>query len=148
MKNDTRTLCINEFYEIYPLSRKLVFDTFDQKKYHVTRTQQIVLLALSTCGQMNMTQLATKINTSNEQATRAVAQLVDMGFVERMHQPNNRRVVNIMLTPDAEVFLKKLKADIHDDLLKRFSNVSDEDMSKLYAALVQVSAVLKQVTDT
>ena len=148
MENDTRTLCINEFYEIYPLSRKLVFDTFDQKKYHVTRTQQIVLLALSTCGQMNMTQLATKINTSNEQATRAVAQLVDMGFVERMHQPNNRRVVNIMLTPDAEVFLKKLKADIHDDLLKRFSNVSDEDMSKLYAALVQVSAVLKQVTDT
>ncbi len=147
MDNDTRTRCIMEFYEIYPLSRKLVFDTFDQKKYHVTRTQQIVLLSLSVSGQLNMSQLASKINTSNEQATRAVAQLVEMGFVQREHQEGNRRVVNIKLTPQAEDFMKKMKAEIHDELLRRFSNVSDEDMSKLYDALVQVSAVLKQVTD-
>lgn len=136
-----------EFYEIYPLSRKLVFDTFDQKKYHVTRTQQIVLLALSVSGQMNMTQLATRINTSNEQATRAAAQLADMGFIRREHQTGNRRVVIISLTPEAEDFMKKMKAEIRDDLLKRFANVSDEDMDKLYDALVQVSSVLKQVTD-
>jgi DNA-binding MarR family transcriptional regulator len=136
-----------EFYEIYPLSRKLVFDTFDQKKYHVTRTQQIVLLALSVSGQMNMTQLATRINTSNEQATRAAAQLADMGFIRREHQAGNRRVVIISLTPEAEDFMKKMKAEIRDDLLKRFANVSDEDMEKLYDALVQVSSVLKQVTD-
>ncbi|MBO5558780.1 MarR family transcriptional regulator [Ruminococcus sp.] len=147
MDNDTRTRCIMEFYEIYPLSRKLVFDTFDQKKYHVTRTQQIVLLALSVSGQMNMTQLATRINTSNEQATRAAAQLADMGFIRREHQTGNRRVVIISLTPEAEDFMKKMKAEIRDDLLKRFANVSDEDMEKLYDALVQVSSVLKQVTD-
>ncbi len=147
MDNDTRTRCIMEFYEIYPLSRKLVFDTFDQKKYHVTRTQQIVLLALSVSGQMNMTQLATRINTSNEQATRAAAQLADMGFIRREHQAGNRRVVIISLTPEAEDFMKKMKAEIRDDLLKRFANVSDEDMEKLYDALVQVSSVLKQVTD-
>lgn len=147
MDNDTRTRCIMEFYEIYPLSRKLVFDTFDQKKYHVTRTQQIVLLALSVSGQMNMTQLATRINTSNEQATRAAAQLADMGFIRREHQAGNRRVVIISLTPEAEDFMKKMKAEIRDDLLKRFANVSDEDMDKLYDALVQVSSVLKQVTD-
>ncbi|MBR0530410.1 MAG: MarR family transcriptional regulator [Ruminococcus sp.] len=147
MDNDTRTRCIMEFYEIYPLSRKLVFDTFDQKKYHVTRTQQIVLLALSVSGQMNMTQLAMRINTSNEQATRAAAQLADMGFIRREHQAGNRRVVIISLTPEAEDFMKKMKAEIRDDLLKRFANVSDEDMDKLYDALVQVSSVLKQVTD-
>ncbi|EGC04782.1 transcriptional regulator, MarR family [Ruminococcus albus 8] len=147
MDNDTRTRCIMEFYEIYPLSRKLVFDTFDQKKYHVTRTQQIVLLALSVSGQMNMTQLAARINTSNEQATRAAAQLADMGFIRREHQTGNRRVVIISLTPEAEDFMKKMKAEIRDDLLKRFANVSDEDMEKLYDALVQVSSVLKQVTD-
>ena len=147
MDNDLRTKCIMEFYKIYPMSRKLVFDTFDQKKYHVTRTQQIVLLSLSVCGKLNMSQLASRINTSNEQATRAVAQLFDMGFVERNHQPDNRRVVNITLTPKAEVFLKKMKADIHDDLIQRFANVSDEDMSKLYDALLQVSLVLEQVTD-
>ncbi|ADU22202.1 MarR family transcriptional regulator [Ruminococcus albus] len=147
MDNEIRTGCIMQFYEIYPLSRKLVFDTFDQKKYHVTRTQQIVLLSLSVCGQMNMSQLASKINTSNEQATRAVAQLVDMGFIERNHQPDNRRVVNISLTEKAESFLIKMKADIREDLLDLFSNVSDEDMKKLYNALIQVNEVLRQVMD-
>lgn len=147
MDNDTRTMCIMEFYKIYPLSRKLVFDTFDQKKYHVTRTQQIVLLSLSLCGQLNMSQLASRINTSNEQATRAVAQLVEMGFVERKHQPDNRRVVNISLTPEAEVFLGKMRADIHDELVRRFANISDEDMEKLYEALVQVNSILGLATE-
>ncbi|MBQ8967975.1 MarR family transcriptional regulator [Ruminococcus sp.] len=147
MNDDTRAKCIMEFYKIYPLSRKLVFDTFDQKKYHVTRTQQIVLLLLSVSGQLNMSQLATRINTSNEQATRAVSQLVDMGFIRREHRPDNRRVVNITLTEEAEGFLKKMKAEIRDELLKRFAGVSDEDMEKLYEALIQVTAVLSQVTD-
>lgn len=88
-----------------------------------------------------------KINTSNEQATRAVAQLVDMGFIERNHQPDNRRVVNISLTEKAESFLIKMKADIREDLLDLFSNVSDEDMKKLYNALIQVNEVLRQVMD-
>ena len=36
MQEDLRTKCIMEFYKIYPMSRKLVFDTFDQKKYHIS----------------------------------------------------------------------------------------------------------------
>ena len=59
-------------YEIYPLSRKLVFDTFDKKKYDITRTQQIIMLSLCIEGTLTMSQLASKINTSNAQATRAL----------------------------------------------------------------------------
>ncbi len=145
MEADIRTKCILAFYEIYPLSRKLVFDTFDKKKYDVTRTQQIILLSLSMYDTLTMSQLASRINTSNEQATRAVAQLVDKDFIVRMQDPGNRRVIKIKLTPDAQVFLKKMKSDIRDDLVKRFSEVSDEDMELLYNSLVQVDSVLKKV---
>lgn len=84
MVDNVRRECIMSMYEIYPLSRKLVFDTFDKKKYDITRTQQIIMLSLCIEGTLTMSQLASKINTSNEQATRAVAQLVDKGFVIRM----------------------------------------------------------------
>ena len=80
MVDNVRRECIMSMYEIYPLSRKLVFDTFDKKKYDITRTQQIIMLSLCIEGTLTMSQLASKINTSNEQATRAVAQLVDKGF--------------------------------------------------------------------
>ena len=46
MVDNVRRECIMSMYEIYPLSRKLVFDTFDKKKYDITRTQQIIMLSL------------------------------------------------------------------------------------------------------
>ena len=36
MVDNVRRECIMSMYEIYPLSRKLVFDTFDKKKYDIT----------------------------------------------------------------------------------------------------------------
>lgn len=133
-----------ELYEIYPLCRKLVFDTFDKKKYKITRTQQIIMLSLSVSGTLTMSQLASKINTSNEQATRAVAQLVDKGFIVRMQNPDNRRIINIKLTDDAEKFMKKTINEIKDEILKKFECVSDEEMEKTYQSLLQISSVLKQ----
>ena len=145
--SDVRTLCLMEFYEIYPLSRKLVFDTFDKKKYNVTRTQQIILLSLSVCGTLTMSQLASRINTSNEQATRAVAQLVQKGFVNREHNPDNRRIVNISLNDKAQVFLAKMKSEIHDELIKMFACVTDEEMEVLYESLKNVDMILKKVNE-
>ena len=125
MVDNVRRECIMSMYEIYPLSRKLVFDTFDKKKYDITRTQQIIMLSLCIEGTLTMSQLASKINTSNEQATRAVAQLVDKGFVIRMQNPDNRRVINIRLTDEAMRFMEKMKNEILDDILGKFSSVSD-----------------------
>lgn len=132
-------------YELYPLCRKLVFDTFDKKKNNITRTQQIILLALAAEEKLTMSQLAAKINTSNEQATRAVAQLVDRGFIERLQDNSNRRVINIRLTEKAQEFISKTKAEIMDDLLDRFNDVSDEDMESFQAAIEQLIRVLKKV---
>ena len=145
MDLDTRNKCIMTMYDIYPLSRKLVFDTFDKKKYNITKTQQIIMLSLSVCGVLTMSQLASKINTSNEQATRAVAQLVEKGFIVRMQNPLNRRVINIKLTPEAEKFMKKTQSEIRDDMLKRFECISDEEMEKFYESLNTVSDVLMKV---
>ena len=141
MVDNVRRECIMSMYEIYPLSRKLVFDTFDKKKYDITRTQQIIMLSLCIEGTLTMSQLASKINTSNEQATRAVAQLVDKGFVIRMRNPDNRRVINIRLTDEAMRFMEK----ILDDILGKFSSVSDSDMKKMKDALVFINSILKKV---
>lgn len=141
MIDNVRRECIMSMYEIYPLSRKLVFDTFDKKKYDITRTQQIIMLSLCIEGTLTMSQLASKINTSNEQATRAVAQLVDKGFVIRMQNPDNRRVINIRLTDEAMRFMEKMK----NDILGKFSSVSDSDMKKMKDALVFINSILKKV---
>ena len=124
---------------------KLVYDTFDKKNYNITRTQQIIMLSLSVSTTLTMSELAKKINTSNEQATRAVAQLVEKGFVVRSQNPANRRVINISLTESAREFIEKTKNNIKNDFLDMFSDISDDEMEKFYSALQTVESVLKKV---
>lgn len=143
MERKERIECINMLYEMYPLSRKLVFDTFNLKNSILTRTQQIILLALSLNKTLTMSQLAEKINTSNEQATRAVAQLVEMDFVERKQDTKNRRIINISLTEKAMNFLENTKNNIMDELLKKFERISDDEMLSFRQAVSQIINVLK-----
>lgn len=143
MERKERIECINMLYEMYPLSRKLVFDTFNLKNSILTRTQQIILLALSLRKTLTMSQLAEKINTSNEQATRAVAQLVEMDFVERKQDTKNRRIINISLTDKAMNFLENTKNNIMDELLKKFERISDNEMLSFRQAVSQIINVLK-----
>ncbi len=143
MERKERIECINMLYEMYPLSRKLVFDTFNLKNSILTRTQQIILLALSLNKTLTMSQLAEKINTSNEQATRAAAQLVEMDFVERKQDTKNRRIINISLTEKAMNFLENTKNNIMDELLKKFERISDDEMLSFRQAVSQIINVLK-----
>ena len=46
MVDNVRRECIMSMYEIYPLSRKLVFDTFNKKKYDIKRTQKIIIISI------------------------------------------------------------------------------------------------------
>ena len=71
--------------------------------------------------------------------------LVDKGFVIRMQNPDNRRVINIRLTDEAMRFMEKMKNEILDDILGKFSSVSDSDMKKMKDALVFINSILKKV---
>lgn len=143
MDRNERIECINMLYEMYPLSRKLVFDTFNLKDSVLTRTQQIILLALALSKTLTMSQLAKKINTSNEQATRAVAQLVSMEFVQRSHDVKNRRIIHINLTEKATKFMERTKNNIMDELLKKFERISDDEMLLFKQSAAKIISVLK-----
>lgn len=143
MDRNERIECINMLYEMYPLSRKLVFDTFNLKDSILTRTQQIILLALALSKTLTMSQLAKKINTSNEQATRAVAQLVSMEFVQRSQDVKNRRIIHISLTEKATEFMERTKNNIMDELLKKFERISDDEMLLFKQSAAKIISVLK-----
>ena len=103
MNEKARKESIDAMFELYPRGRKLIYKAFDKLEDDLTRTQQIILLALAVKDNLSMSQLAGKICTSNEQATRAVTQLVDKGLVNRMQNKTNRRVVNISLTQNGRL---------------------------------------------
>ncbi|MBR1739796.1 MAG: MarR family transcriptional regulator [Ruminococcus sp.] len=136
--------CLRSIYDIYPLMRKLAMDTFENDETKLTRTQQIALLSLSREKVLNMSQLAATINTSNEQATRAVSQLVDMGLIERSKDIHNRRMINVRLTEKAEQLLKRIKDAVVEDSVRKLSVLPAEDQVKLTESLKVVCSLIRR----
>lgn len=107
-------------FAIYPVLRRAVYEAFDKQDSKITRTQQIILVTMSDGATLSMSELARKIDTSNEQATRAVTQLVSLGYIERFQNEQNHRIVNIRLTDSANELLASINADALKSLADEF----------------------------
>lgn len=127
-----------EIFKLFPLFRKVVYSAFDDHPERITKTQQTILITMRYSGTMSMSQLARRINSSNEQATRAVSQLVQRGFVERSQNEHNHRVVNVSLTDKAEEYLdevEKLSSRIVADLIGDLDAAKAGQLKKALAEL-------------
>jgi len=145
MNEKARKKCIEAMFELYPRGRKLIYESFDKMDDSLTRTQQIILLALSVQDNLSMSQLADRICTSNEQATRAVAQLVDKGYVIRMQNKQNRRVVNISLTEKARNHVEEAKQEVLSDTLSTAKGLTDEELKTLNTSLSNVITIFNKL---
>ncbi len=145
MNEKARKESIDAMFELYPRGRKLIYEAFNKLEDDLTRTQQIILLALSVRDNLSMSQLASKICTSNEQATRAVTQLVDKGLVNRQQNKTNRRVVNISLTPKAKEHVEAAKKAVFTATTDITSGLSYEDLQTITDSIHTVLNLLKKL---
>lgn len=142
MDNKLRKKCADHVFDLYPRCRKLMYRAFDELDPSLTRTQQIILLSLSVRDNLSMSKLADSINTSNEQATRAVTQLVNMSFVDRTQNKNNRRVVNITLTDKARAYIESAKKHMLTVTAETADILTDEQIKQICDTLELLSKLL------
>ncbi|MBR1392623.1 MAG: MarR family transcriptional regulator [Ruminococcus sp.] len=146
MNEKTRADCVSAMYELFPRGRKLIYEAFDRLGGELTRTQQMILLALTVEDNLSMSKLADRICTSNEQATRAVAKLVDNGYLVRKQNPLNRRVVNITLTDKAKDYIADSKKSVLAATVERAGGLSAEDMETVRQSIETVLNILDKIS--
>ncbi len=129
-------------FKTYPLFRQTVYEAFDRQENKLTRTQQIILISLSNAGTLSMSQLAQSINTSNEQATRAVSQLVKSGFIQRHHDDNNRRVVIISLNERSRNYMSNVYSAAALILKEKLSDFSSCEIKKIGDSTVAIGKII------
>jgi DNA-binding MarR family transcriptional regulator len=134
--------CSTSIFEIYPIFRQTVYESFDKHSTKITRTQQAIVITMASAGTLSMSELARSIDTSNEQATRAVAQLVEKDFIVRSQNPQNRRVINISLTETAKNYLTEVYDEAAQLLCDKLSGISTANAKKLLDSLNTVSKLL------
>ena len=136
---------VSALFEIFPICQKFLLNTIDIPSMDLTKTQILILFALSGGRSLNMSQLSSYLASSKEQATRAVSPLVKDEYVTRFRSDENRKMVYVKLTEKGNQLILQEKALVKEYLSKRFESLSKEDQELFHQSLSNILTILKKI---
>lgn len=127
------------------LHRKLFRPSCLQGKCELTPLQFISLMLIIDGEAFTMTELAEKVQISKQQMTPIMDKLVSLGFVERVQDGADRRIINLVVTLAGEQFLQEHLHRVGDVMQSRMSELADVDVQKLARAVEQLAEVCEKL---
>jgi len=108
----------------------------------ITLPQFFVLELLYHEGGSKMTDLARTMKVTTAAMTGIVDRLVRDGYVLRMHNSRDRRIVNIKLTTKGSGLIRRISEDRHKMLVSVFGKVSEIDRNNYLRILTRIRDIL------
>ena len=131
---------------LMPMIQKVILSCWDREKYPYTKSQLTLIMALLHKDSLTMKEAASYISSSKEQATRAVAPLVDKGLMERYTDPANRNYVHIQLTDTGRTLVLEMLDGLYDNINKMLDQaISNEEKLALRDSLMESIRILNKV---
>ena len=131
---------------LIPLIYKVIDFNSQKKRYDLTKSQFIVLVALYSRGILNMTETSEFISSSKEQSTRAVAPLVEKGLVKRFELEDNRKRVYIELTESGKEFMQEFWKEMHKLVAEKLcTSLNEEELRTLFDSVKTAASLLSKV---
>ena len=143
--SETSQRCFIRLIEVFPSYRRMVCGLFDKSEFQFTKTQQMIIMTLWKRENMSLTQLSNRICTSNEQATRAVSQLVKGGYLTRVKNENNRRTIEISLTDKAKAIVNEVQQKALERIPGEFKKLDEQDAAMVLECVEKVSEIFDKM---
>lgn len=109
-----------------------------------SKNEILALLFLYRKKNANMTEIAEYIIAPLNTATGVIARLEKKSMVERIRSAQDRRIVLIALTEDANTVIEKEKAMITKYLIKIYGRLTEEEISSALSIYNKVLGVFKE----
>ena len=111
-------------------------------KGKITLPQFLVLESLSRDGAIKMSELAHFMYVSTAAMTGIVDRLVRDGYVVRVLDEVDRRIIKIKLTPRGSGLVKKINEQRNQMTIKIFGKISEKDRNEYLHILSQIKDIL------
>ncbi|MDD4291822.1 MAG: MarR family transcriptional regulator [Clostridia bacterium] len=105
----------------------------------------LIFVALEENGEMTMTQIATKLGVSNQRLTRPVNKLVKNGYLRRIYDENNRRIIKITATQKLKDVSMEYNKTVNDYISYSLQNLSENEVDTLYRDLDEIFGLLNKL---
>ncbi len=125
---DKKREVLKRLIELNSKIRRVVFSPHVTSKYSIGTRQMQTLFNLIDEDPMTMSAAAAMIKVSNQQMTKIVNTLVEKGFIKRLYDPKNRRIVLIQITSAGKKNINQLYNDISSFFTSRGVIIDDKDL--------------------
>jgi DNA-binding MarR family transcriptional regulator len=115
-------------------------------KNDLTFSEFYTLLTVSYNGDMTMTAFADNLGIQKQQATRVINTLVQKGYIQRVYDEADRRVVLIRLTPEARAYLKEYTSKTIEKIRESLADFTESEFQELQAAMETMNRMLAKMT--
>lgn len=133
-------------FHVMPLIKKRLLHMDMVQKEHGTPLSHVQVLAmLQDVGTMSVSEISRRLGIAKPNITPLVDRLYDAGYVDRQHDENDRRVVNIVLLPAGEEKLAAIRSTIAKQIQVQAEDLSVSEFRELNDALQSVVRILSSL---
>jgi len=113
----------------------------------ITPPQIFILIYLNKMGELRMTDVARYLSVTTAAATGLVDRLVRGGYVSRVYDPSDRRIIRVRLTEKGKDLVKNLIVHKVARIKEVFSRLSDKDRTDYLRVLTRIQGILAQESE-
>lgn len=133
-------------FHVMPLIKKRLLHMDLVQKEHGTPLSHVQVLAmLQDVGTMSVSEISRRLGIAKPNITPLVDRLFEAGYVDRQHDENDRRVVNIVLLPAGEEKLSAIRATIARQIQAQSETLTISEFRELHDALSSVVRILSSL---
>jgi DNA-binding MarR family transcriptional regulator len=134
-------LIADNLISIHPLLYKSISKPLKHQS-SITPGGMFVLGSLKRHGTQSMSDIGKCLSMPKPHVTVIVDKLIDEGLVERQSDPNDRRIVNILITERGFSVFENIKKEISENLKLKLMKLNEEEQEILATASRQVREIL------
>jgi DNA-binding MarR family transcriptional regulator len=113
-------------------------------KGKITFPQFFILDSLRRQHEYRMTDIAHFLDVTTAAATGIVDRLVKYGYVQRIFQPSDRRIIKIKLTAKGAELIQKINAQKRQMFIEIFGKISQQEREDYLRILMRIHQILNQ----
>ncbi|MDF2679845.1 MAG: MarR family transcriptional regulator [Brevibacillus sp.] len=138
----SRASKIEELDRVFVEMARYFISQWLEEEEQISPKQFILLRVLHQRGRSTVSELANILKQSNSATTIALNRLVKAGFIDRIRDEQDRRVVWVTLSEKAVPLIESLLSRRRELLGKLLENLSDEELIQFTHFLVKMKQCL------
>lgn len=135
----------NMFHVLPLIKKRLLHMDLVQREHGTPLSHVQVLAMLHDVGTMSVSEISRRLGIAKPNITPLVDRLYESGYVDRQHDENDRRVVNIVLLEAGEAKLAAIRATISRQILTQVDGLSISEFRELNESLSSIVRILSSL---